>query len=360
MLIIISPAMQSGFYGFLNAAIKRGYFVATNDGVMKGSLQLRGIFWDSFLYKFNRDALWIPNPIKLLKLINKHSIKDVHVVGEPTYMSLFVLTHLNLFFKLKINISCRTAQNVPFKLTYFPFKYNFKNLKKQNLLVFAVSPISFKFAENFYKQKNIMLLPNGVPEEFYKIKNNLKKNNRRKILFIGTFLKRKGVDDFIKLSEIFKLKYDFIMIGADDASYSYYKQFKSVRIYKRLKRSELISFLDESIILVVPSKYSDGSDFSGLGKVFKVPWMEQFGRVIIEAYSRGCEVVAYNSGAIKYVIRDKKFLANEGDIKQLNKLVLESIKNYNIETIRQIINYSKSYKWETVFQKFLDQRSSFF
>lgn len=353
--------MQSGFEGFLECAIENDFIVATQNKSFPNSVAINGLLWNLFLKKFNRDALWIPNPLKLLKLIKKNKIKNVHVVGEPTYLSLLILSHLNLFFKLKLNLSCRTAQNIPYNLPYFPFKYNFKILNKQNLLVFGVSPISVEFAKNFYNQDNVLSLSNGVPESFYDKPINYI-NERKYISYIGTFLERKGFIDFIECAKKMfnRTSYEFIMVGADDTSYKKYRNLNYVNVIKKVNRDDLIEFLDHTAVLVVPSKVTSGEDFKGVGKVFSVPWMEQFGRIIIEAYSRGVEVVAYDSGAIKHVIRDKSFLVKEGQVDLLAKKILFTASHFNSNNINETQEYSQNFKWKNVFNQFLNLREDFF
>lgn len=353
--------MQSGFEGFLKCAIENNFIVATQNKSFPNSVPINGVLWNCFFKQFNRDALWIPNPITLLKLIKKNKLKNVHVVGEPTYLSLLILSHLNLFFKLKLNLSCRTAQNIPYNLPYFPFKYNFKMLNKQNLLVFGVSPISVEFAKNFYNQDNVLSLPNGVPESFYDKPINYNAD-RKYISYIGTFLERKGFIDFIECSKKMfkKTHYEFIMVGADDASFKKYRNLNYVNVIKKVNRDDLIEFLDHTSVLVVPSKVTSGKDFKGVGKVFSVPWMEQFGRIIIEAYSRGVEVVAYDSGAIKHVIRDKKFLVKEGSVDLLAKKITLTASLHSRNDILEIREYSQKFKWKNVFNQFLNLREDFF
>ena len=95
-----------------------------------------------------------------------------------------------------------------------------------------------------------------------------------------------------------------------------------------MERKNLINYLDESILMIVPSK-TIFKRLNGIKSLISVPWSEQFGRIIIESYSRGVNVIAYDSGAISEYIYDKNLLVKEG---KLDILKL-SIKKYLKENI---------------------------
>ena len=117
-----------------------------------------------------------------------------------------------------------------------------------------------------------------------------------------------------------------------------------------MDRNSLISFLDRSLCLEMPSKKSDGKDVPFIKRLVSVPWSEQFGRVIIEAYSRLTPVVAYDSGAIREVVISPAALVEEGDMKSLSNKVESAINNSsNSYDLRE---YSEGFRWNTVYQNY--------
>ena len=66
------------------------------------------------------------------------------------------------------------------------------------------------------------------------------------------------------------------------------------------------------MLVVMPSKYSNGRDLGILNLIIPIPWAEQFGRVIVEAYSNRSQWLV-DSGAIAEFIYSNEYLAKEND-----------------------------------------------
>lgn len=353
LLIVIHPYYQTGFEGFAKSMAKKGALVAIGNNHQSYGINLEGSNW--LLTKiFGRAAFWFPKLIPTIKLLKAHNIERVHFVGEPTYLANISLITAMLISKIRVDYSCRCAQNIEFKIP-FPFLLSVFFLRKYNAKIFPVSKISKLYCENYLKLKTQDVLPNGVPDYFY-FDDNFKISDKKTILFVGSFFERKGFLDFLKISEELP-EYKFVAVGGGipNKSLNYYiKKFPNVKIMGRIPMKELINYYDEAKLVLVPSKKTDGGDLPGIRRLIKVPWSEQFCRVIIEAYSRGAEVIAYDSGAISSVIRDSRYLVKEGDIKKLTELT-KAVMNDSVE-INNLNEYSKMYKWDVVAQKFLAQR----
>jgi glycosyltransferase involved in cell wall biosynthesis len=76
------------------------------------------------------------------------------------------------------------------------------------------------------------------------------------------------------------------------------------RFYGRLEHKRILDLLGASDLLVVPSRTTRQG-------------AEQFGRVAVEAISRGTPVVAYNCGALREVVADAGWVVPEGDTRAL-------------------------------------------
>lgn len=361
MIIIIPPNYQKGFEGFIRECSLNGHHILSTSPQFEYVSFLPSFSWTIIFKKFDRAALWIPSLYHLLKTIKKTRESEVHLIGEPTY-----LANIIIYLALKISghepkWSCRIAQNMKFWMPFF-FWLPIELFKKNNCLAFPVSKLSQNLAHIHYGITNTKILPNGFPSEFsspIKTKSTL----RHRITFIGNFLDRKGINDFLELSKSnnINLEFKFTAIGCSKEQISFYKkEFPKVEFQKKTERENLIKFLDETACLIVPSKTVIHNDLKGIQRFITVPWSEQFGRVIIEAYSRGANVIAYKSGAIPEYIYNKKYLVDENNLEDLKDLLskfLTSKKHHQLEFTNMLIEYSKQFKWEAIYNKFLKLRS---
>ena len=305
----------------------------------------------------------VPFNFFLVKAIKKNKDKRIHFVGEPTYLANISIYISLIIAKEKPIWSCRVAQNIKFKMPFI-FWISINLFRKNNNLSFPVSNLSKSLAENHYKLKNLKILPNGFPDEFLE-RPQVSFKNRFRIIFIGNFLKRKGIDDFFEASKSFicQPKFKFTAIGANKKQQLFFKKkYPHVEIYCKMERKNLINYLDESILMIVPSKTIFKNDLNGIKSLISVPWSEQFGRIIIESYSRGVNVIAYDSGAISEYIYDKNLLVKEGKLDILKLSIKKYLKEktyLNKKNCKNIVDYSKKFTWTLIFQRFLKIKNGF-
>jgi len=348
-LIVVDPNYQNGFSGFLKSAIKNGDIVVVSGKKLDGAVYARN-FSNAFRRIFGRSALWIPNIFVIYRLIKKYKIAHVHVIGEPTYFSVGFVCLLKIFKFRDMLVTCRTAQNCEFSIP-FPFKVNLWLARKAKVVSFPVSSISTSFCKLHYKISTAPILPNGVPLEFFEIPQR----NRDKtpfILFAGHFIERKGFFDFIEVARKMP-NVSFVAVGSlpSGAKVEGLDLPKNVCTYNWVSREDLMSIIDRSAMVLVPSRKSDGRDVPFIMRLVSVPWMEQFGRIIIESYARGRRVIAYDSGAISDLIRESADLIPEGNIQLLTERVQEIITHRN-HNYPEGAEFAREYTWEKVYREF--------
>lgn len=136
-----------------------------------------------------------------------------------------------------------------------------KGMLLDNLRIFAVSLIARKnFIEN-YPEKNVGIMPYGIPDEFSN--NIITKKEKLVFAIVGTIVGIKGQDIFLnaieKLGEK-KKEALFWIIGKnlnDDYGKSIIKQIKkyeNVNILGELSHNELIKYYQNIDVLIVPSR----------------------------------------------------------------------------------------------------------
>lgn len=109
------------------------------------------------------------------------------------------------------------------------------------------------------------------------------------VLYVGRFIRIKGVDVLMETAKISDKKITFVFIG-DDGPYlrqleSAAAQYGNILLVKGIRGSQLVPYYQASDLLVVPSQYE-----------------EAFGKVIIEALSCGTPVVGSDRGAIPHIV----------------------------------------------------------
>jgi glycosyltransferase involved in cell wall biosynthesis len=165
--------------------------------------------------------------------------------------------------------------------------------------------------------------------------------------YIGRFVERKGIQDFIAAIAQCPLTVSGLLVGSGDYEPALRKQIATlgleqrIRIVSELPPKELTPVMNAIDALVLPSR--------------TVPtWKEQFGRVIIEAHACGTPVIGSDSGAIPEVIGDGGLVFREGDVVDLARSIQElaadperalQLGKYGLRQVRE------QYTWQKVAER---------
>jgi glycosyltransferase involved in cell wall biosynthesis len=132
--------------------------------------------------------------------------------------------------------------------------------------------------------------------------------------YIGRFVERKGIQDFIAAIAQCPPTVNGILVGSGDYETELRRQIgalgleQRIRIISELPTKELTPVMNAIDALVLPSRTVR-------------TWKEQFGRVIIEAHACGTPVIGSNSGAIPEVIGGGGLVFNEGNVVELAQAI---------------------------------------
>ena len=197
------------------------------------------------------------------------------------------------------------------------------------------------------KESQIINIPNGMAEEFFKkIKNNdFKRKNNIKgplVLFFGRLSVTKGPDKFVEIAKlILKERKDvtFLIRGPDEGMREIVKDLignekNIILMLETRDREEIIKMYKAADIFVMPS-YREGLPLT-----------------LFEAMASGLPVIASPVNGIPYEMKDREngFLVeygnNQGFAKKIiellnNKKLMENIKKNNLEK-------AKNYRWNTI------------
>ncbi|MBZ0256135.1 glycosyltransferase [bacterium] len=159
--------------------------------------------------------------------------------------------------------------------------------------------------------KPVKVISYGIPEFFFEETHTLDSNDIFTIGYVGRMLHMKGVDLLIQALAQFP-RAQLRMIGTGDDFPAIQSLCNELHVADRvewipsLNEREIPSFMSELDVLVLPSRSTPG-------------WMEQLGRVLIEAMAVGVPVVGARSGAIAEVIGDAGLLFEEDNADDLAK-----------------------------------------
>lgn len=131
-----------------------------------------------------------------------------------------------------------------------------------------------------------------VPADKKTAKGKVNLNDRFVVLFVGRFIKIKGVEVLIEVAKTCDKNINFVFIGDEGPLLNYIEdqanQYENIMLVKGISGHQLIPYYQAADVLVVPSQYE-----------------EAFGKVIIEALSCATPVIGANRGAIPHVLSEQ-------------------------------------------------------
>lgn len=225
-----------------------------------------------------------------------------------------------------------------------------KNLKMYDKII-QVNPHQESWMKKEYgiPKDKIEFLPNGVPEELFRVKDKkeikrLKKkyelNGKKIITYLGRIQEYKGIDQIIEALPDLDKNTVFIGMGKNSGDkerlnkLSKQKGVEERVIFPgKVSEKEKLAFLDISDVFVFPSEW------------------EAFGIVILEAMARGNAVVSTKTEGGKYLVnKENGYVYNFGDISRLREILLRLLRNKKeLKSMkRNNLQKSKKYKWNRI------------
>ena len=222
-----------------------------------------------------------------------------------------------------------------------------QGLKKANL-VLLINQEDAKFAQEYYKRekKSIYVFKNGI----YPSKINEKDQPQKvTILFVGTWINRKGVETLIKAARILYskgLNLNWLLAGTGVDTNSVLISWpahirNSVKVIPCFSRTEEISILSRSNIFVLPSFFE--------GQPLALLQAMETGRCCITTNCCGQKDIIING--------HNGLLYESGDANKLAELIEECVKNKNLR-LKLGKNAKESVKersWKKVSQEVVDK-----
>jgi len=193
-------------------------------------------------------------------------------------------------------------------------------MERSNAIIVPIKSTKLLIQDEFPQYSNkVFVIPGIVDTRRFNTKPNvilrskLNLDNKFVILFVGSLIKRKGINYLILAFNKLHSKYpntSLVLSGNGNDE----REFKD--LVSKLN-------LDKEVIFLGPSNYKNMHEIFPICDVFCLPstetsrWKEQFGFVIIQAMACGKPIVGSNSGSIPEVIGDAGVIVPERNSKLL-------------------------------------------
>lgn len=204
--------------------------------------------------------------------------------------------------------------------------------------------------QKIYPAAQPTVITMGVDTKEYgkqnRIYNYFNESNKKKVLFVGRLVEKKGLRYLIQAME--GIDADLIIVGDGPLREELVELSKAHNVnaeFLGAKAKEDLKIIYASAdIFVVPSVAAKDGDMEGLPTV------------IIEAMASELPVIAYNTGGIADIIIDEKngFLLKERDVEGLREKINELIRNEELCTYisSQAKQTSEKYDYERIGEKY--------
>ncbi len=270
------------------------------------------------------------------KIIKARHVHTTHCPWTDSYRSsigkLGVLASYNIFSRLALRITDK---------------------------VIAITPWETDFLKKYTSKKNVINIPNGMSELFFKkIKNNdFRKKHKinakdNLILFFGRLSITKGPDKFVDVAKIVlkeRPKARFIIRGPDEGMLSIVK--KKIGSEKRVllleptrDRQEVVKMYRSADVFVMPS-YREGLPLT-----------------LFEAMASGLPIVASPVNGIPYEMKEPEngFLVKYGNNEEFAKKIIKLIDSKKLRKKISSNNLKKaqSYQWDDISRKIMNVYTS--
>jgi len=297
---------------------------------------------ESFMYWFNKTA-----EKEALKfnpdIIIAHAYRHTHTtkalkIAKKINAKVFLVTHAPFIEK-------NTTRSILSKIAVknYDLFIGTKTLNKFDKII-AITKWEIPYLLKLgIKKEKINYIPNGIPEEFFRLKKLVKEEN--KILFLGRISPIKDLEVLIKsLSSIKDKSIKLEIVGPSEENYL--KQLKEIvnklNLEKRVKFSKPIYDLKEKI------KKIDSA------KIFILPSKrEAMPQSLIEAMARGKIVITSDNPGSKEIVTNEKngYLFKVGSSKDLTEKLNQALSKNNIQIKKQARKLVEKFSWDKIIKK---------
>ncbi len=194
--------------------------------------------------------------------------------------------------------------------------------------------------------EKIFKIPYGCDTEHFRMKKTSRKNDKFKILFVGLFGKRKGIQYLLQALDELKLENaELVCIGKMVDGEDVFRQYQgNFRYIPFLHHKEIVRYYQDADLFVLPSL------------------LDSFGMVVLEAMACGTPVIVTEHTGAKEVVREGTdgFTVPVMDVCKLKEKILMLYENRDMaaEMGQNARKQAEQYTWERYRQGVRDAVSS--
>jgi len=308
-------------------------------------------YW--FRLSFNT-FIW---PSLLWKFKGKFDIVHTHVSGHAYILIAGILSKIKKFKHIHTTHCPWTGMEFRPKILkpllllndLFFNKLSFRLIDK----IIAITPWEVKILERYSSKDKIKIIPNGVDKILYKrVKNNqFRKKHKIKekylVLFFGRLNPTKGPEKFAQAAvQITKNRKDiaFVWVGPDEGMAEEVKKlikpYKNMHYLGPIRGKEKIAEMYQAADVFVLPSYREGLPLT-----------------LFEAMASGLPIVASPVNGVPFEMSSPEngFFSNYGDIKSLEKNILNLVNNSKLRKKISENNFkkSKNYDWDHIHKQYM-------
>lgn len=283
------------------------------------------------------------NPFKIYRMFNKFKPDILHVFYEPFTLMAFEIVQIAKLITPRPKIILESFENIRIKQTHFFRYFEKSNMKNANGLISVPVEGIDVWKWKGYK-KEVYTCPIGFDDSLF-YKRNVKKDQIRKICYVGRIVKEKGIIDLLKAYLELRKEHDLELhiIGSGLFKEELMKKYavQGIVFHNSVNNNDLPEIYSQMDILILPSLTTN-------------TWKEQFGRVLIEAMACGVVTIGSSSGEIPNVIGNEKLIYREGNVKELIQLLHRLLSDSKLLEFysKQCLERAKSkFTWKIIAQR---------
>jgi len=290
---------------------------------------------NTFFWNFEEVALELKPDIIITHAYRQYYSTEALKIAKKLGIPCFLVTHAPFLDK--------KLRNWKLNLAVFLYdKFIGKRILNKYQKVLAITQWEIPYLLDIgCKKENIIIIPNGIPEEFFVQKKSLE---RKKILFFGRIAPIKNLETLLKSMKHTKFKLDII----GPAEESYKKQLE-----------ELIKRLDLKNVQFLPPIYNIKEKIALIDQyeVFVLPSKrEAMPQALIEVMAREKIVISSKTEGGLEIIQDGKtgFLFEIGNDKELGEIFkkIERMSKKEKDILKKNAKrYVKQYSWDKIIKK---------
>jgi len=267
---------------------------------------------NTFFWNFKKEAMKLRPDIIVAHAYRQYYSTQALKIAQSLKVPCFLVTHAPFLEKKLRGWKLNAAVSL---YDFFIGKRILNQYKKVIAITHWEIPYLLKLG---IKKEKIVYIPNGIPEDFFKL--SIKSHKNKHLLFLGRIAPIKDIETLIRAVSIIKDK-SLLLDIVGPAEYKY--KSKLVQLIKNLKLERQVHFHPAVYDIKEKLKIIDSH------KIFILPSKrEGMPQALIEAMARQRVVISSKTDGGKEIVRDGKtgFLFEIGNEKELAKKISLALK----------------------------------